>query len=76
MVVYVGMAERFIYYLIRNVIVAFAAVGGALLWQISPEVTLVIAFGFGTVGTLGFVVFGRDEQVPMFRSGLKTSDRV
>jgi hypothetical protein len=49
-----------LYYLIRDVVVAFAAIGGALLWQISPEVNLVTAFAFGVVGTIGFAVFGRD----------------
>ncbi len=47
--------------------VAFAAVGGALLWQISPEANLVTAFVFGVVGTIGFTVFGRDVQVPIHR---------
>ena len=56
-----------LYYLIRDVVVAFAAVGGALLWQISPEANLVTAFGFGVVGTIGFSVFGRDVQVPINR---------
>ncbi len=54
-----------LYYLIRDVVVAFAAIGGALLWQISPEVNLVTAFAFGVVGTIGFTVFGRDVQVPI-----------
>ncbi len=53
-----------LYYLIRDVIVAFAAVGGAFLWQISPEANLITAFVFGIAGTLGFMVYGRDVQVP------------
>ena len=53
-----------LYYLIRDGVVAFAAVGGALLWQISPEANLVAAFVFGVAGTLGFMVFGRDVRVP------------
>ena len=52
-----------LYYLIRDVVVAFAAIGGALLWQISPEANLVAAFVFGVVGTIGFALFGRDVQV-------------
>jgi len=52
-----------LYYLIRDVIVAFAAIIGALLWKISPEANLVTAFVFGIVGTIGFTVFGRDIQV-------------
>jgi MFS family permease len=49
-----------LYYLIRDVIVAFAAFGGALLWQISPPTNLITAFVFGVIGTLGFWIFGRD----------------
>ena len=53
-----------LYYLIRDVIVSVAAFGGAFLWQISPEVNLTAAFVFGVIGTLGFVIFGRDIQTP------------
>jgi MFS family permease len=56
-----------LYYLIRDVIVAFAALGGAVLWQISPEANLLTAFAFGLVGTLGFMVFGRDVQFPIMK---------
>jgi hypothetical protein len=41
-----------------------AALGGAALWQISPETNLVTAFVFGVIGTIGFAVFGRDLPVP------------
>ena len=54
-----------LYYLIRDIIVAFAALGGALLWQISPQANLITAFVFGVVGTIGFMVFGRDVQIPI-----------
>ena len=54
-----------LYYLIRNIFVSFAALGGAFLWQISPEANLITAFVFGIIGTLGFAVFGRDIQVPL-----------
>ncbi len=43
-----------LYYLVRDVLVAFAAFGGALLWRISPELNLITAFGFGILGTLWF----------------------
>jgi len=43
-----------LYYLIRDVLVAFAAFGGALLWRVSPELNLKVAFGFGILGTLFF----------------------
>ncbi len=49
-----------LYYLIRDVVVAFAALGGAFLWQISPQTNLITAFVFGIIGTLGFWIFGRD----------------
>jgi MFS family permease len=52
-----------LYYLIRDVVVAFAAVGGALLWKISPEVNLITAFCFGIIGTMGFIILGRDVEV-------------
>jgi MFS family permease len=49
-----------LYYLIRDIFVALAALGGAFLWQISPEVNLITAFGFGVIGTFGFAIFGSD----------------
>lgn len=49
-----------LYYLIRDVFVSFAALGGAFLWQISPQLNLITAFAFGVIGTLGFAIFGRD----------------
>jgi MFS family permease len=53
-----------LYYLIRDVCVSFAALGGAVLWQISPEANLAAAFAFGVIGTVGFAVWGRDLPVP------------
>ena len=53
-----------LYYLIRDLFVTLAALGGALLWQISPETNLITAFVFGVIGTIGFAVFGRDLPVP------------
>ncbi len=50
-----------LYYLVRDVLVAFAAFGGALLWRISPELNLKVAFAFGVVGTLWFAWKGRDS---------------
>ncbi len=49
-----------LYYLIRDIFVTFAALGGAFLWKISPEVNLITAFTFGVIGTSGFAIFGRD----------------
>ncbi len=54
-----------LYYLIRDVIVAFAAFGGCLLWMIRPEVNLLAAFAFGVIGTTWFVINGRDVTAPL-----------
>lgn len=51
------------YYLVRDVVVSLAAFGGALLWELSPQVNLMSAFGFGLLGTLFFARFGRDLGV-------------
>ena len=51
-----------LYYLIRDVFVSLAALGGAFLWQINPEINLVTAFVFGILGTAGFAIFGSDLQ--------------
>ena len=53
-----------LYYLVRDVIVAFAAFGGALLWRISPELNLKVAFGFGVLGTLWFAWRGSSVASP------------
>jgi len=49
-----------LYYLIRDVVVSLAALGGAFLWQINPETNLVTAFIFGILGTVWFALFGKD----------------
>jgi MFS family permease len=51
-----------LYYLIRDVFVSVAALGGAFLWQISPETNFVTAFLFGVIGTVGFAIYGKDVQ--------------
>jgi len=52
------------YYLIRDVIVAMAAFGGAFLWDLGPirgpVANFVVAGIFGTLGTLYFLIFGKD----------------
>ncbi|MGI6100163.1 MAG: hypothetical protein ACOYD3_10485 [Kiritimatiellia bacterium] len=48
-----------LYYLIRDILVAFAAFGGALLWRVSPEPNLKVAFAFGVLGTVWFAWKGR-----------------
>jgi MFS family permease len=52
-----------LYYLIRDVFVSVAALGGAFLWLISPQTNLLTAFVFGIIGTVGFAVFGRDIPI-------------
>jgi MFS family permease len=52
-----------LYYLIRDVVVSFAALGGAFLWMISPQVNFLTAFVFGVIGTAWFVLRGRDVGV-------------
>jgi MFS family permease len=49
-----------LYYLIRDVIVSFAAFGGAFLWLRSPALNFAVASAFGFAGMLFFAVFGRD----------------
>lgn len=61
-----------LYYLIRDIIVAGAALGGAFLWSINPELNLITAFVFGVIGTVGFAIFGRDVHVPPI--GISTQD--
>ncbi|MFH0786192.1 MAG: MFS transporter [Pseudomonadota bacterium] len=53
-----------LYYLVRDVFVSVAALGGAFLWQINPETNFITAFVFGIIGTVGFAVWGRDLPVP------------
>lgn len=50
-----------VYYLARDVIVSLAAFGGAALWAVGPEVNLLVAFGFGVIGTVWFLVRGREQ---------------
>jgi len=51
-----------VYYLIRDVVVSFAAFGGAILWSSSAATNFLTAFGFGLLGTLYFALFGKDLQ--------------
>jgi len=52
-----------LYYLIRDVVVSIAAFGGAFLWLISPATNFLVAFGFGLIGTLTFVLKGSDLSI-------------
>ncbi|MFH1226669.1 MAG: MFS transporter [Planctomycetota bacterium] len=48
------------YYLVRDVIVAMAALTSAFLWNISPETNFIVASACGLVGTIWFALFGKD----------------
>ena len=50
------------YYLIRDVIVSMAAFSAGFLWNISPKVNFMTAFAFGIVGTLFFLMFGKEKR--------------
>ena len=52
-----------LYYLLRDVIVSLAAFGAGFLWNISPQVNFLAAFGFGLVGTLFFILFGEEIKI-------------
>ncbi len=60
-----------LYYLIRDIFVAAAALAGAFLWQVSPETNLLAAFVFGVIGTAGFALFGRDMSPSVLLSEQK-----
>lgn len=49
-----------LYYLLRDVVVAGGAFGGGLLWMISPATNFLVAFAFGIIGTVWFIIRGRD----------------
>ncbi|MDD5697159.1 MAG: MFS transporter [Victivallaceae bacterium] len=48
------------YYLLRDVVVTFGAGLGAWLWTISPAANFLTAAAFGVIGTIWFVVKGRN----------------
>lgn len=48
------------YYLVRDTVVAAAALGGGLLWGISPQLNLICAAFFGLAGTAYFLVYCRE----------------
>jgi len=52
-----------LYYLLRDVIVSVAAFSAGWLWNLSPQVNFLTAFGFGLIGTLFFAFFGEEVKV-------------
>ena len=61
-------AETFgTYYLLRDVVVAIAALSSAFLWNISPFTNFITAFICGLIGTIWFAVWGKDlKEVSSF----------
>lgn len=54
------MARTFgLYYFVRDFTVSFAAFFGGLLWREGPGMNLLSATGFGLIGTLFFIFFGK-----------------
>ena len=51
-----------LYYLLRDVVVAVAAFGGAFLWEVSPQTNFIAAFCFGVLGTIFFMLWGGDDD--------------
>jgi MFS family permease len=49
------------YYLVRDLVVSVAALGGAVLWQISPQANFLTACVFGLLGTAGLAWFGEER---------------
>ena len=49
-----------LYYMLRDIMVALAAFGGAFLWMISPAVNFITAFSFGLIGSICYAIWGRD----------------
>jgi MFS family permease len=59
-----GKASTFgAYYLARDIVVSLAALSSAFLWDISPATNFVIASCFGFLGTIIFIVFGKDKNL-------------
>lgn len=50
------------YYLLRDIVVSAAALSSAYLWNVSPATNFVVASCFGVVGTLIFIIYGKDER--------------
>ncbi|MDD2371244.1 MAG: MFS transporter [Firmicutes bacterium] len=50
------------YYLFRDIIVSIAVLFSALLWIIGPSWNFITASIFGVIGTLIFILFGKDEK--------------
>jgi MFS family permease len=59
-----------LYYLLRDINVSLAAFSAGFLWNISPQVCFLTAFGFGLLGTLYFALFGKDVRIEKMEDAL------
>lgn len=48
------------YYLIRDIVVSIAAFSAAIFWNISPATNFFVATGFGILGVIFFIIYGKD----------------
>ncbi|MHA1203682.1 MAG: MFS transporter [Candidatus Heimdallarchaeaceae archaeon] len=48
------------YYLIRDIVVSIAAFSAAIFWNISPATNFFVATGFGVLGVIFFIIYGKD----------------
>lgn len=51
-----------VYYFTRDFAIAFAAFLGGWLWHVSPALNLWAAAGFGVIGTVMFMIFGKGTK--------------
>jgi hypothetical protein len=50
------------YYLLRDIVVSIASLFSASLWLISPQANFLTASAFGLLGTMIFIVYGKDKR--------------
>ncbi|MBC7959536.1 MAG: MFS transporter, partial [Vallitaleaceae bacterium] len=59
-----GKASTFgTYYFIRDMIVSVVSLSSAFLWNLGPGFNFITASFLGLIGTLIFILFGKDERV-------------
>jgi MFS family permease len=50
------------YYLLRDIVVSIASLFSASLWLISPQANFLTASAFGLLGTMIFIIYGKDKR--------------
>jgi len=50
------------YYLVRDLIVSVAALVGAYLWKLGPQLNFLSAAAFGTIGTIFYIKTIRQQR--------------